>query len=40
MFYFLNFTMYLLYTQYFIEQNLAIVKNSYIFFLKTEGLFR
>lgn len=39
MFYSLNFTMCLLYTQYFIEQDLAVVKDNYIFLLKTGGLF-
>lgn len=34
-FYSLNFTMCFLYAQYFIEQDLALVKDNYIFFLKT-----
>lgn len=34
----LNFTVCLLLTQYFIEQDLALFKDNYIFFLKTGGL--
>lgn len=39
MFYFLNFTVCHSYTQYFIEQGLALVKDNYVYFLKTGDLF-